>query len=39
MKTAEEQFINAFARDMVLVAAVAFIAGVLVSVLVQALVS
>lgn len=39
VKTEEEHFINAVARDMVLVAVVAFVAGALVSVLVQAVLS
>lgn len=39
VKTEEEHFINAVARDMVFVAVVAFFAGVLASVLVQAILS
>ncbi len=39
MKTAEQQFINAMARDMLLIALGSFVAGVVVAVLVQAVFS
>lgn len=39
MKTAEEQFIQAVGRDMTAIGVIAFVAGVVASVLVQAVFS